>query len=69
MTMTKFAINTECGLSVIDAETIEQAMETYERTAHYDFAAAAASDESYYRISDDETGEIFAKSGTAPSGL
>lgn len=66
--MIKFAITTECGQSVIVADTIDQAMDAYEHGNHYDFASAAESDQSYYRISDDETGEIFASHGTAPSG-
>lgn len=57
--MTKFAINSECGLSVIEATDINSAKESYEIARHYDFDAASETEASWYSISDDTTGEVL----------
>jgi hypothetical protein len=40
--MKTYTINSECGLATIEAATIDDARDQYERGFHYDFAGAAA---------------------------
>jgi len=40
--MNEYRINTECGLSAYEAETIDDAKERYAEEENYDFAGAVA---------------------------
>lgn len=62
--MSKYTINSECGLMDVVADSVEAAKESYEREYHYDFDAAGEVAGSWYYVSLD--GEVIEEAGDSP---